>query len=141
MNSECRPRRSLFKRAARIMAIGFVPALMALLGGVGWIGSERAIHPAAQHYATTLADYPDLDSREIGFQSRTHVMIAATFFPAVRRAVIVLSHDYGHNQAKMLKYAEFLQRAGSSNFTDDRRNRGRSGGKKVTLGTLQYLVH
>src|ERR1035441_4878207 len=86
MNSECRPRRSLFKRAARIMAIGFVPALMALLGGVGWIGSERAIHPAAQHYATTLADYPDLDSREIGFQSRTHVMIAAPFFPGVRRA-------------------------------------------------------
>src|ERR1019366_8925015 len=139
MNSECRPRRSLFKRAARIMAIGFVPALMALLGGVGWIGSERAIHPAARHYATTLADYPDLDSREIGFQSRTHVMIAASFFPGVRHAVIVLSHGYGDNQAQMLPYAEFLHRAGYSVLTYDMRNRGRSGGEAVTLGALESL--
>src|ERR1039458_10610812 len=108
MNSECRPRRSLFKRAARIMAIGFVPALMALLGGVGWIGSERAMHPAAQHYATTLADYPDLDSREIGFQSRTHVMIAATFFPGVRRAVIVLSHGRSEEHTSELQSLRHL---------------------------------
>jgi fermentation-respiration switch protein FrsA (DUF1100 family) len=139
MNAEVRPRRSRLKSAVRIAVIGFVPALIALLGGVGWIGSERAIHPAARHYATTLADYPDLHPAEIGFQSRTHVTIAATFFPGERRAVIVLSHGYGDNQAQMLPYAEFLHKAGYSVLTYDMRNRGRSGGEAVTLGALEYL--
>jgi fermentation-respiration switch protein FrsA (DUF1100 family) len=116
-----------------------VPALMAVLGGIGWVGSERAIHPAARHYSTTLADYPDLHPMEIGFQSRTHVRIAATLFPGARPAVIVLSHGYGDNQAQMLPYAEFLHRAGYSVFTYDMRNRGRSGGEAVTLGALEYL--
>ena len=124
---------------ARIAAIGFVPALMVLLGAVGWIGSERAIHPAARHYATTLADYPDLHPTEIRFQSRTRVAIAATFFPGVRHAVIVLSHGYGDNQAQMLPYAEFLHGAGYSVLTYDMRNRGRSGGEAMTLGALESL--
>ena len=124
---------------ARIAAIGFVPALLVLLGAVGWIGSERAIHPAAKHYATTLAAYPDLHPSEIRFQSRTRVAIAATFFPGVRHAVIVLSHGYGDNQAQMLPYAEFLHGAGYSVLTYDMRNRGRSGGEAVTLGALESL--
>jgi fermentation-respiration switch protein FrsA (DUF1100 family) len=139
MDAEGRPGRSRFKSVARIAAIGVVPALMALLGWIGWIGSERAIHPAAAHYATTLADYPDLHPSEIGFQSRTGVAIAATFFPGARRAVIVLSHGYGDNQAQMLPYAEFLHGAGYSVFTYDMRNRGRSGGEAVTLGALESL--
>jgi len=60
-----------FKNAARTAAIGFLPALIVLLAGVGWVGSERAIHPAARHYAATLADYPDLHPSEVRFQSRT----------------------------------------------------------------------
>src|SRR5271157_4776051 len=127
------------RRAARIAAIGFVPVLIALLAGVGWIGSERAIHPAPAHYATTLADYPDLHPSDIRFQSRTRVAIAATFFRGARPAVIVLSHGYGDNQAQMLPYAEFLHQAGYSVFTYDMRNRGRSGGEAVTLGALESL--
>ena len=128
-----------FKNAARTAAIGFLPALIVLLGGIGWIGSERAIHPAARHYATTLADYPDLHPTDIRFQSRTRVAIAATFFPGARRAVIVLSHGYGDNQAQMLPYAEFLHGAGYSVFAYDMRNRGGSGGEAVTLGALESL--
>jgi fermentation-respiration switch protein FrsA (DUF1100 family) len=139
MSAEGRPGRSRFKSVARIAAIGFVPALILLLGRIGWIGSERAIHPPAQHYATTLAEYPDLHPSEIRFQSRTRVMIAATFFPGVRHAVIVLSHGYGDNQAQMLPYAGFLHRAGYSVLTYDMRNRGRSGGEAVTLGALESL--
>jgi fermentation-respiration switch protein FrsA (DUF1100 family) len=124
---------------ARIAAIGFLPALIGLLAGVGWIGPERAIHPAARHYAATLAQYPDLHPNEIRFQSRTRVTIAATFFPGARRAVIVLSHGYGDNQAQMLPWAGFLHGAGYSVFTYDMRNRGRSGGDAVTLGALESL--
>ena len=133
------PRRSRFQSAARIVGIGFVPALILLLGWIGWIGSERAIHPAARHYRATLADYPDLHPSEVRFPSRTHITIAATFFPGVRRAVIVLSHGYGDNQAQLVPYAEFLHRAGYSVFTYDMRNRGRSGGEAVTFGALEYL--
>jgi fermentation-respiration switch protein FrsA (DUF1100 family) len=139
MDAEGRPGRSRFQSVARIAGIGFLPALIVLLGGIGWIGSERAIHPAAAHYATTLADYPDLHPSEIGFQSRTGAAIAATFFPGARRAVIALSHGYGDNQAQMLPYAEFLHGAGYSVLTYDMRNRGRSGGEAVTLGALESL--
>jgi fermentation-respiration switch protein FrsA (DUF1100 family) len=139
MGTESRRGRSRFKSAARIAAIGFLPALILILGRIGWVGSERAIHPAQAHYATTLADYPDLRPSEIRFQSRTRVSIAATFFPGVRRAVIVLSHGYGDNQAQMLPFAGFLHRAGYSVLTYDMRNRGRSGGGAVTLGALESL--
>jgi len=128
-----------FKSVARIAAIGFLPALIVLLAGVGWVGSERAIHPAARHYATTLADYPDLHPSEIRFPSRTRITIAATFFPGARRAVIVLSHGYGDNQAQMLPFAAFLHGAGYSVLTYDMRSRGRSGGDAVTLGALEPL--
>ena len=139
MSAEGRPGRSRFKSVARIAAVGFLPALIVFLGGIGWIGSERAIHPAPAHYATTLADYPGLHPSEIRFPSRTHVVIAATFFPGVRRAAIVLSHGYGDNQAQMLPYAAFLHRAGYSVLTYDMRSRGRSGGDAVTLGALESL--
>ena len=138
MSARSRPGKSRFKSVVRIAAIGFVPALMALLGRIGWIGSERAIHPAASHYAA-LAEYPDLHPNEIRFQSRTRVAIAALFFPGARHAAIVLSHGYGDNQAQMLPFAEFLHRAGYSVFTYDMRNRGRSGGEAVTLGALESL--
>ncbi len=123
-------------RAARILSVGLI-AIAALLGGIGWIGSERAIHPAARHYAG-LASYPDLRPTEIRFQSRTGVALAGDFFPGASRAVIVLSHGYGDNRNQMLPYAEFLHKAGYSVLIYDLRNRGRSGGDAVTLGALEH---
>ena len=110
-----------------------------LFGVTGWIGSERAIHPPAKHYAWRLADYPDLRPQTIATESRTHVTIAGSFFPGSRRATIVVSHGYGDNQEQMLPYAEFLHQAGFTVFTYDMRNRGRSGGDAVTLGALEAI--
>jgi fermentation-respiration switch protein FrsA (DUF1100 family) len=132
-------RRSQIENAARVTMIGLVPALMVLLAGIAWIGSERAIHPAVRHYATVLADYPDLHPIVIAFQSRTGARIVATLFPGQRRAVIVLSHGYGDSQAQMLPYAEFLHRAGYTVLVYDMRNRGRSSGEAVTFGALEYI--
>lgn len=106
---------------------------------VGWIGSERAIHPAAVHYETTLADYPQLRGQEIVVHSRTGAKIAGMFFPGKRRTVVVLSHGYGGNQSQMLPYAAFLHDAGYSVLTYDMRDRGRSGGTAVTLGVLEQI--
>ena len=33
-----------------------------VLGGVAWIGAERAIHPKPPDYGITLADYPELQA-------------------------------------------------------------------------------
>jgi fermentation-respiration switch protein FrsA (DUF1100 family) len=112
---------------------------LTLLGVTGWMGSERAIHPAAKHYAWRLADYPDLRPQTISFDSRTHVTIAGSFFPGSRRTTIVLSHGYGDSQEQMLPYAEFLHQAGFTVFAYDMRSRGHSGGDAVTLGAMEAI--
>ena len=126
----------------RIAAWTGVCLLILALAGllvVGWIGSEKAIHPAAATYPKSLADFPDLHPRDVGFDSRTHTTIAAEFFPGERHATIVLSHGYGDNQVQMLPYADFLHKHGFSILTYDMRNRGRSAGDAVTLGALEQL--
>jgi fermentation-respiration switch protein FrsA (DUF1100 family) len=123
-----------------VTLLGLTGSLAALLGVTGWIGSERAIHPGAKHYAWSLADYPDLHPEEVTFESRrTNTRIAGSFFRGDRPAAVILSHGYGDTQEQMLPYAEFLHRAGFTVFTYDMRNRGRSGGEAVTMGALEPL--
>jgi fermentation-respiration switch protein FrsA (DUF1100 family) len=133
------PPRTGLQRQVRTVFLVLAALVSTVLGVAGWIGSERAIHPPARHYAWRLADYPDLRPQTIGFDSRTHVAIAGSFFPGSRRTTIVLSHGYGDNQEQMLPYAEFLHQAGFTVFTYDMRNRGRSGGGAVTLGALEAI--
>jgi fermentation-respiration switch protein FrsA (DUF1100 family) len=128
-----------YKRQVRTVLLVLAGLVATLLGVTGWIGSERAIHPAANRYAWRLADYPDLRPQIISFDSRTHITIAGSFFPGSRRTTIVLSHGYGDNQEQMLPYAEFLHKAGITVFTYDMRNRGRSGGGATTLGALEAI--
>jgi fermentation-respiration switch protein FrsA (DUF1100 family) len=128
-----------YKRQVRTVLLVLAGLVATLLGVTGWIGSERAIHPAANRYAWRLADYPDLRPQIISFDSRTHITIAGSFFPGSRRTTIVLSHGYGDNQEQMLPYAEFLHKAGFTVFTYDMRNRGRSGGGATTLGALEAI--
>ena len=129
--AKAKPRRWL----VRVLA-GFVLLLIIVLLGVGWVGSERAIHPAVAHYPGP-AEFPDLHPQPITFDSRTHTRIAAEFFAGEKHATIVLSHGYGDNQAQMLPYAQFLHKDGFSVLTYDMRNRGESGGDAVTLGALE----
>ncbi len=112
-------------------------APLAGLLGIGWIASERAIHPAAVRYSKSLADFPALRPQPTSYESRTGARIAASFFPGPTRATIVLSHGYGDNQVQMLPYADFLVRNGFSALVYDMRNRGHSGGDAVTLGALE----
>ena len=110
---------------------------VAVVGTVGWIGSERAIHPQALTYTWRLADYHNLRPQNVTFSSRGGITIAARFFPGRAHATIILSHGYGDNQNQMLPWANFLNRAGYSVLTYDMRDRGRSGGDAVTLGALE----
>jgi fermentation-respiration switch protein FrsA (DUF1100 family) len=130
--------RDLRKLAVRATLVA-VSVVLVGFGVIGWVGSERAIHPKAVGYSRSLADYPDLHPQEISFPSRTHITIRGRFFPGVRTVTLALSHGYGDNQEQMLPYAEFLNRAGYNVLTYDMRNRGHSGGEAVTLGALEQL--
>jgi len=128
-------------RLLRRIAIGLVSAILivvvAALGIVGWIGSERAIHRPQNIYSWTLADYPNLRAEPVTIQSRTGVALAGRFFPGTSRTTIIISHGFGDNQDQLLPWADFLNRAGYSLFTYDMRNRGGSGGDATTFGALE----
>jgi uncharacterized protein len=114
-------------------------AVFTLIGAIGWIGSERALHPAYYHYKWSLADYPDLRPEQIGIHSSTGVFLNGRFFPASGHALIVLVSGYGDTQNQVLPYAEFLHRSGFSTLTFNPRARGDSGGEYVTLGVLEQI--
>ena len=128
-------------RLLRRIALGLLTLLLVagvvILGVVGWIGSERAIHKPPKVYNWQLADYPNLRAEAVTVQSRTGIALAGRFFPGRSRTTIILSHGYGDDQNQMLPWADFLNRAGYSVFTYDMRSRGGSGGDAITVGALE----
>ncbi len=129
------------RRGARPLLIRAVCAVAILgvvaLGSVGWVASERAIHPAQDAYRWTLSTYPELHPLDARIRSRTGANLAVSFFPGARRSVVVLSHGYGDNRLQMLPWADFLHRAGFAVITYDMRGRGESDPLPTTLGALE----
>jgi uncharacterized protein len=125
---------------SRLLAIAWGAGVLLVAGflAAGWVGSERALHPAAAHYTWSLSTYPGLHPEEVSFPSRTGILLRGSFFPGPRRATIILSHGYGDNRDLMLPFAGFLHRAGFSVLTYDMRASGTSGGRDVTLGAFEH---
>jgi uncharacterized protein len=130
------PRRRALTILAWLAAGMAVLALLAL-GSVGWIASDRAIHPAQDTYRWNLSDYPSLHPLNARIKGRTGAVLAVSFFPGARRSAIVLSHGYGDNRQQMLPWADFLHRAGFAVITYDMRGRGESDPRPTTLGALE----
>jgi len=109
---------------------------VAVLGGVGWIGSQRAIHPAASTYQRTLADYPALQAAAevVSFQVPQDGRRVGWFIPGRSKATVLLLHGYGGRREGMLARADVLHQAGYSVMLFDFRNRGESDGDAVSLG-------
>lgn len=121
------------------MILIVVLLVVALLGGVGWYASGRAIHPRQNAYDRALSDYPALKPQSVRFKTRDGITLAGRFFPGTSRSTIILSHGYGDDQDQMLLWADFLHTAGFSVFTYDMRSRGESGGDAVTLGAREQF--
>ena len=125
---------------ARVVSLGYLTlsAVLAVtvLGGVGWIGSERAIHPSPCNNEPQLADYPALQPQiePVKFASRDGTSLAGWFVEGTSPATVVLVHGYGCERHDMLPQASFLHAAGYSVLLFDLRNCGESGGDAVTLG-------
>lgn len=117
-------------------AAGLILAVLAL-GIIGWVGSERALHPAYPRYGWSLANYPDLHPQEIRVRTADSIVLNGRFFPGDRRSLVVLASGYGDTQEQMLPFAEFLHQAGFAILTYNSRARTPSGGQYVTLGVLE----
>jgi len=132
-------RRHARLRMVGVMILIVVLLIVALLGGVGWYASGRAIHPKQNSYDWTVSDFPALAPQSVRFKTRDGVTLAGRFFPGSSRTTIILSHGYGDDQDQMLLWADFLHAAGFSVFTYDMRERGDSGGAAVTLGAREQF--
>jgi len=111
--------------------------VLAVLGTVGWVGSERALHPGYQHYDWSLETFPDLHPEHIHVRGADNVLLDGLFFPGDRPSLVILASGYGDTQVQMFSIAEFLHHAGFSVLTYNSRARATSGGKYVTLGVLE----
>jgi fermentation-respiration switch protein FrsA (DUF1100 family) len=127
----------MLRRALVITAAVAVIAATGL-GAVGWIGSERAIHPGRKVEDYQLSQF-DLPAEEVRFTSRDGLTLAGWFIPGSNGAAIILAHGYGHSRAQLLPHADYLWRAGFSVLLFDFRNRGDSEGDTVTIGAKEAL--
>ena len=135
--SDVSPRPRRWRRTLLALAGLLLVLAVGVLGGVGWVGSERAIHQPDKAFPWRAGDYPGLRPEPVTLPSGTGIALAGTFFPGAGRAAIVVSHGYGNDQGEVLPLAAFLQRAGYGVFTYDMRHRGGSGGDAITMGALE----
>lgn len=112
-------------------------ALLAVvvLGGVGWIGSQRALHPTGEAYRR-LADFPALQAaaETVAFPVPQDGTRKGWFIPGRSQTTILLLHGYGAQREEMLGHAQMLHQAGYSVMLFDFRNSGESDGDAVSLG-------
>jgi dipeptidyl aminopeptidase/acylaminoacyl peptidase len=116
---------------------GLVLLSLASFGAIGWVGSERALHPEYHQYEWSLATFPDLDPEHIQVQSFDKILLDGRFFPGAHSSLVILACGYGDTQDQMLSIAEFLHHAGFSVLTYTSRGRVPSGGRYVTVGALE----
>lgn len=132
------PRRHWRLLAGAVTAVVFL--LIVAVGVVGWIGSERAIHPARKVEAHALGEYQFAAITEnVRFPSGDGTPLAGWFIPGAGAAAptVVLLHGYGNSRAQLLPDADFLHAAGYNVLMFDMRGRGESGGGAVTAGARE----
>jgi uncharacterized protein len=127
----------MVRRIALWCLAGLVLLSLVSLGVIGWIGSERAVHPAYGRYQWSLNTFPDLHPEHIQVRSVDNIVLDGRFFRGDRPALIILASGYGDTQDQMLQIAEFLHQAGFSVLTYNSRARAPSGGKYVTVGARE----
>ena len=125
------------KKIVLSCAFGIICFSLVALGALGWVGSERALHPAYHRYEWSLATYPDLHPEHIQVLAADKILLDGRFFRGDRPSLVILASGYGDTQDQMLSIAEFLHQAGFGVVTYNSRARAPSGGEYVTLGALE----
>ena len=130
------------RRRIALRVLGTVSTFLLItavaLGAIGWVGSERAIHPPRKVEEYHLGQY-DLPVEEVHFPSRDGLMLAGWFIPGTNGGTVILAHGYDRSRANLLPHADYLHRAGFSVLLFDFRGRGESEGDTVTAGVKEPL--
>ena len=128
--------RPWLRRAATGHAVASSVLTAALLFGVGWIGSERAIHPGTCDDLPSVAEHPGLEGalETVEFDGADGTRLVGLLAVGTRDQAVVLLHGYRCLKEEMLPQAEMLHGAGFTVLLYDQRNRGESGGEFVSLG-------
>ncbi len=131
-------------RWAAAAASALLVLLVVALGAIGWIGSERAIHPSPNEDLPRVQDFAQLPLHEIAFLSRDGTRLAGWFLPrpdasegAPGAPTVLLLHGYRERKEQMLPHAEYLYEAGYNVLLFDFRARGGSEGDAVTFGARE----
>jgi uncharacterized protein len=127
----------MLRRITLWCVAGLILLTLASFGAIGWVGSERALHPEYHRYEWSLATFPDLNPEHIQVRSVDNIFLDGRFFPGAHSSLVILVSGYGDTQDQMLSIAEFLHRAGFSVLTYTSRARVPSGGRYVTLGAVE----
>jgi uncharacterized protein len=127
----------MLRRISVWSVTGLLLLSLGCLALIGWIGSERALHPAYGQYEWSPATFPDLCPERIQVRAADNILLDGRFFRGAHSSLVILASGYGDTQDQMLSIAEFLHRAGFSVLTYNSRARATSGGKYVTLGALE----
>lgn len=107
-----------------------------VLAAVGWVGSERGLHPAPPDDLPLLEEYPVLAAvvEDVEFPSADGIVLSGWFIPGTSTRTIVLLHGFGEDRHQMLPHADFLHDAGYSTLLFDQRSRGKSEGEDTSFG-------
>ncbi len=72
---------------------------------IGWIGSERALHPGYGRYKWSLDTFPDLHPEHIQVRSVDNIVLDGRFFRGDAQSLVILASGYGDTQDQMLQIA------------------------------------
>jgi fermentation-respiration switch protein FrsA (DUF1100 family) len=126
----------LRKAATAYLTLGVVMSVIAL-AGVGWIASERGIHPRLCNTGDkSLSDYVTLEPKAqlVTFPVPETGQRVGWFVPGESQATVILLHGFGCRRQEMLDHAQVLNQAGYSVLLFDFHGQGDSDGDAVTLG-------
>lgn len=124
------------KLATAYLTSGIAVSVL-VIGGVGWIGSERGIHPELCDTGNeSLSDYPVLEraAELVSFPVPELGQRVGWFVPGRSQSTVILLHGFGCRRQEMLNRALVLNRAGYSTLLFDLHGQGDSDGDAVTLG-------
>jgi uncharacterized protein len=121
-----------------LIAAGFVAVAVALIGVIGWFGSEKALKPPRWDEEHNFEAF-GLEPEDITFTTRDGLRIAGHYLAGSNGATLLLSHGYGRSHEEMIPHAAYLNRRGYACLLFDQRSRGRSEGKLVSAGALERL--
>jgi fermentation-respiration switch protein FrsA (DUF1100 family) len=133
------PSKAWHRRGATGYFVASAVLTAALLFGVAWIGSERALHPNTCEELPELPGYPALERavESVSFVSADGTRLAGWLATGSRPEAVVVLHGYRCDRREVLPHADMLYGAGFTVLMFDFRNRGESGGDFVSLGFFE----